>query len=163
MADVPTFQPDCPAVNDMSDVSPVLFNSARVYRCQEIIDNGRFSNIRELAETTGIESGAVAKAIRPAWLPSRIVHKIITGKQELTMSELRESIPALWSDQEKHFSDNKPSNTWRLCVKTKPFFCYPDREQQRRNRINDGYASLQLTCFSGTLLPTSCSQVMFII
>ena len=101
-------QPDRPAENENSGISPVLLNLARGYRWQEMIDNGRFPNIRELAETIGIDSGVVAKAIRLTLLSPKIVHLIVTGEIELTMKELRESFPVLWEEQEKLFMNLNP-------------------------------------------------------
>lgn len=84
--------------------SAILTNLARGYCWQKMIDSGRFPNIRALAEKIGIDPGVVAKAIRLTLLSPKMIHEIVTGVSNLTAAELRQSIPPLWSEQEKLYS-----------------------------------------------------------
>ena len=45
--------------------SPLLLNLARGFHWQELIDEGAYPNIKELAKAIGIDSGVVAKASFP--------------------------------------------------------------------------------------------------
>lgn len=81
--------------------SPLVLNLARGFHWQELIDEGAYPNIKELAKAIGIDSGGVAKAIRLTWLSPKIIHKIIIGKVDISMQTLRRSFPIVRSKQEK--------------------------------------------------------------
>ena len=81
--------------------SPLVLNLARGFHWQELIDEGAYPNIKELAKAIGIDSGVVAKAIRLTWLSPKIIHKIIIGEVDISMQTLRRSFPIVWSKQEK--------------------------------------------------------------
>jgi len=83
--------------------SPVLMHLARGFHWQELIDDGTYPNIKELAVAIGIDSGVVAKAIRLTLLSPKIIHKLILGDVNLSMMTLRRSFPMVWSQQEKLF------------------------------------------------------------
>ena len=80
---------------------PFVLNLARGFHWQELIDEGAYPNIKELAKAIGIDSGVVAKAIRLTWLSPKIIHKIIIGEVDISMQTLRRSFPIVWSKQEK--------------------------------------------------------------
>lgn len=81
--------------------SPLLLNLARGFHWQELIDEGAYPNIKELAKAIGIDPGVVAKAIRLTLLSPTIIHKLITGEADISMQTLRRSFPMIWSKQEK--------------------------------------------------------------
>lgn len=68
---------------------------------QELIDEGAYPNIKELAKAIGIDSGVVAKAIRLTWLSPKIIHKLIIGEADISMQTLRKSFPIVWRKQEE--------------------------------------------------------------
>lgn len=75
---------------------PLVLNLARGFHWQELIDEGAYPNIKELAKAIGIDSGVVAKAIRLTWLSPKIIHKIIIGEVDISMQTLRKSFPIVW-------------------------------------------------------------------
>ena len=81
--------------------SPLILNLARGFHWQELIDEGSYANIKELASAIGIDSGVVAKAIRLTWLSPKVIHKIILGEVDISMNTLRRRFPIIWSKQEK--------------------------------------------------------------
>ena len=81
--------------------SPLLLNLARGFHWQELIDEGAYPNIKELAKAIGIDSGVVAKAIRLTWLSPKIIHKLIIGEADISMQTLRKSFPIVWRKQEE--------------------------------------------------------------
>ena len=79
----------------------MVLNLARGFHWQELIDEGAYPNIKELAKAIGIDSGVVAKAIRLTWLSPKIIHKIIIGEVDISMQTLRKSFPIVWRKQEE--------------------------------------------------------------
>jgi len=94
--------PSVSALGSLCD-SPVLMNLARGFHWQELIDDGTYRSIRELAAAIGIDPGVVAKAIRLTLLSPKIIHKLILGDINLSMMTLRRNFPMVWSQQEKMF------------------------------------------------------------
>ena len=70
-----------------------LRNLGKGFHWQELIDEGAYPNIKELAKAIGIDYGVVAKAIRLTWLSPKIIHKIIIGEVDISMQTLRRSFP----------------------------------------------------------------------
>ena len=58
---------------------PLITNLARAYRWQSLIDEGRFSNVHELAAAIGKDQAYVARVLRLTLLAPEIVHAILTG------------------------------------------------------------------------------------
>ncbi len=96
--------PDTP----LRENEPLLRHVARAFRWQKYIDEGKFSNIKEMAHVLGLEQGKVAATIRLTLLSPTIIHRIITGDipSKLTLDILRHGIPDLWSEQEKQFLED---------------------------------------------------------
>lgn len=85
------------------ETSPILLSIARAYRWQQMINEGKFKNIAELAKAVGIDSGAVARTIRLTLLSPKIIHRIISGETNLTQEQYRQSFPESWEEQEAFF------------------------------------------------------------
>ena len=81
--------------------STLVANIAKGFYWQYLIDDGKYENIRALAEAFNLEPGAVAKCFRLTLLSPKIIHKIIIGDITINSNILREKIPLLWKDQEK--------------------------------------------------------------
>jgi len=94
-------QPD--VVADGSE--PLALALARAFRWQQYIDEGKFSNIRDLAQNIGQDAATVARTMRLRLLSPKIIHRILTGEipDSLTLSVLRQPMPDVWEDQEKLF------------------------------------------------------------
>ena len=71
--------------------SPLVLNLARGFHWQELIDEGAYPNIKELAKAIGIDS----------WLSPKIIHKLIIGEADISMQTLRKSFPIVWRKQEE--------------------------------------------------------------
>ena len=60
--------------------SPLVINLARAFHWQDLIDDGKFSNIEELAKAIGIDKVHVTRIMRLTLLSPKIIHKIIIGE-----------------------------------------------------------------------------------
>lgn len=82
--------------------APVIVAVARAFRWQRYIDEGKFSNINQLAKAVGLDSSFVAANLRLRWLAPKVVHELIQGGiGNVSLKQLRHGVPVLWSDQEK--------------------------------------------------------------
>jgi len=91
------------------EYTPVQLALARAFRWQKMIDEGKFSNIKDLAATIGIDSGHVSRTIRLTLLSPKIIHKLLSGELDLSWDSCRRSFPDSWAEQEKMFL-NKSRN-----------------------------------------------------
>lgn len=58
---------------------PLVLNIARAFRWQKYIDEGKFSNLTELARSIGRDKAHVAKTIRLTLLSPKIIHAALSG------------------------------------------------------------------------------------
>lgn len=94
------------APNVVADgTEPLALALARAFRWQQYIDEGKFSNIRELARNIGQDEAMVARTMRLRLLSPKIIHRILFGDipASLNLTVLRQPMPDLWEDQEKLF------------------------------------------------------------
>lgn len=89
----------------MKDTEPLIVHVARAFRWQKYIDDGRFSNINDMARALGLDRGMVARTIRLTMLSPKIIHRIIMGDvpRGLNFGTLRSSIQDSWKEQELQF------------------------------------------------------------
>ena len=99
------FTPDSEHV----EYTPVQLALARAFRWQKMIDEGKFSNIKDLAATIGVDSGHISRTIRLTLLSPKIIHKLLSGELDLSWDNCRRSFPDSWAEQEKMFL-NKSRN-----------------------------------------------------
>ena len=79
-----------------------------------MIDEGKFSNIKDLAATVGVDSGHISRTIRLTLLSPKIIHKLLSGELDLSwihkllsgeldlsLDSCRRSLPDSWAEQEK--------------------------------------------------------------
>ena len=92
---------------DSEDVeyTPVQLALARAFRWQKMIDEGKFSNIKDLAATVGVDSGLISRTIRLTLLSPKIIHKLLSSELDLSLDSCRRSFPDSWAEQEKMFHD----------------------------------------------------------
>ena len=95
------FTPDSEHV----EYTPVQLALARAFRWQKMIDEGKFSNIKDLAATVGVDSGLISRTIRLTLLSPKIIHKLLSGELDLSLDSCRRSFPDSWAEQEKMFHD----------------------------------------------------------
>ena len=86
-----------------AEYAPVQLALGRAFRWRKMIDEGNFSNIKELVLAIGIDSGAVARTIRLTLLSPKIIRRIIAGEANLSQEQYRQSFPDSWEEQEKLF------------------------------------------------------------
>lgn len=91
------------------EYTPVQLALARAFRWQKMIDEGKFSNIKDLAATVGVDSGLISRTIRLTLLSPKIIHKLLSGELDLSWDSCRRSFPDSWAEQEKMFL-NKSRN-----------------------------------------------------
>ena len=99
------FTPDSEHV----EYTPIQQALARAFRWQKMIDEGKFSNIKDLAATVGVDSGLISRTIRLTLLSPKIIHKLLSGELDLSWDSCRRSFPDSWAEQEKMFL-NKSRN-----------------------------------------------------
>lgn len=83
------------------EYTPVQLALARAFRWQKMIDEGKFSNIKDLAATVGVDSGLISRTIRLTLLSPKIIHKLLSGELDLSWDSCRRSLPDSWAEQEK--------------------------------------------------------------
>ena len=83
------------------EYTPVQLALARAFRWQKMIDEGKFSNIKDLAATVGVDSGLISRTIRLTLLSPKIIHKLLSGELDLSLDSCRRSFPDSWAEQEK--------------------------------------------------------------
>lgn len=83
--------------------TPIQLALARAFRWQKMIDEGKFSNIKDLAATVGVDSGLISRTIRLTLLSPKIIHKLLSGELDLSLDSCRRSFPDSWAEQEKMF------------------------------------------------------------
>ena len=91
------------------EYTPVQLALARAFRWQKMIDEGKFSNIKDLAATVGVDSGLISRTIRLTLLSPKIIPKLLSGELDLSWDSCRRSFPDSWAEQEKMFL-NKSRN-----------------------------------------------------
>ena len=81
--------------------SPLVLNLARGFHWQELIDEGAYPNIKELAKAIGIGAWVVARGLRLTWLSPKIIHNLFIGEVDISMQSLLKSFPIVWRKQEE--------------------------------------------------------------
>ena len=84
---------------------PLITNPARAFRWQALIDSGTYSNTIELADAIGKDPAYVSRLIRLTLLAPEIVHAILAGtlQKTVSMETLRKDLPVRWADQKNLF------------------------------------------------------------
>ena len=74
---------------------------ARAFRWKRMLESGEFTTIAELAAKEGLAVSYMARVLRTAQLAPTIVEVIMAGMQpaEMTLADLLDPFPALWSEQ----------------------------------------------------------------
>ena len=74
---------------------------ARAFRWQEMLENGEYATIREIANAEKINETYVGRVLQLTLLAPDIVEAILGGRQpaELQLDRLRRRFPMLWAEQ----------------------------------------------------------------
>jgi hypothetical protein len=77
---------------------------ARAWRWQRMLEEGRFTSIRELAEAERLGLSYVARILRMTLLAPDIVEGILNGRQASQLVQLMQTFPVEWEQQRVWFS-----------------------------------------------------------
>ena len=91
--------------SETSFTDPMITNIARAFRWQTLIDEGKFSNVHELARAIGKDDGYVSRIIRLTLLSPEIIHAVLAGKinKSISTEKLKLALPPMWDEQQKLF------------------------------------------------------------
>ena len=83
-----------------ADEDPIVLNIARGFYWQEMIDNGKIANVRELANILNVNESYVARTIRLSMLSPEIIHRAIRGTlpPDISLAKLYK-LPSRWDEQ----------------------------------------------------------------
>ena len=73
--------------SETSFTDPMITNIARAFRWQTLIDEGKFSNVHELARAIGKDDAYVSRIIRFTLLALEIVFRILAGSLRLLIKQ----------------------------------------------------------------------------
>ena len=84
---------------------PLVTAIARAFNWQELIDNGKYASITELAEALGVDRSYVGRIMRLALLAPDIVEAIVRGEEPsgLSLERLTKRLPVVWEEQRRRF------------------------------------------------------------
>ena len=85
-----------------ADEDPIVLNIARGFYWQEMIDNGKITNIRELAKIMNVNESYVGRTIRLTMLSPEIIHRAIRGTlpEDISLAKLYK-LSSRWEEQLK--------------------------------------------------------------
>ena len=74
---------------------------ARAFRWREMLENGTYATIREIAAATKVNESYVGRVLRLTLLAPDIVEAVLNGRQpaEMTLAVLMRPFPVRWQDQ----------------------------------------------------------------
>jgi hypothetical protein len=74
---------------------------ARAHRWQELIDDGQFASMSELAKAVGVNFAYVARLMQLTLLAPDVVQAILDGQEPsgLSLEKLRRGFPLVWQEQ----------------------------------------------------------------
>ncbi len=83
-----------------TDDDPIVLNIARGFYWQEMIDNGKVANIRELAKRLNANESYIARTIRLTMLSPEIIHRAVRGTlpPNTSLAKLYR-LPERWDEQ----------------------------------------------------------------
>jgi hypothetical protein len=78
---------------------------ARAFRWREMLENGTYSTIKEIAEGEKIAETYVGRVLRLNLLAPDVVELILAGRQppRIALPVMMRGFPAEWSDQRRYF------------------------------------------------------------
>lgn len=78
---------------------------ARAFRWREMLENGEYSTIREIAIVEKINESYIGRVLRLTLLAPDIVESILHGRQpsEMTLAEMMQRFPLAWGQQRELF------------------------------------------------------------
>ena len=85
-----------------ADDCPIALNIARGFYWQEMVDNGKVANVRELAKILNLNESYVARTVRLTMLAPEIIHRAIRGTlpPDISLAKLYK-LSSRWDEQLK--------------------------------------------------------------
>ena len=82
---------------------PLAVAIARAHRWKDLLDQGRFGSVTELAEAVGVDRGHVGRLLNLALLAPDIVERILEGEEPsgLSLRQLTRIMPSDWDAQRR--------------------------------------------------------------
>ena len=82
---------------------PLAVAVARAHRWEELLEQGRFSSINELADAVGVDRGYVGRLLNLTLLAPDIVEMILDGREPsgLSLRQLNRIMPLDWDAQRR--------------------------------------------------------------
>jgi len=82
---------------------PLAVAIARAHRWRDLLDQGRFRSVNELAEAVGVDRGHVGRLLNLALLAPDIVERILEGEEPsgLSLRQLTRIMPSRWDEQRR--------------------------------------------------------------
>ena len=116
-----------------ADEDPIVLNIARGFYWQEMIDNGKIANVRELANILNVNESYVARTIRLSMLSPEIIHRAIRGTlpPDISLAKLYK-LSSRWDGLRNTFSVNSLKSRITLDVTfalSKPCFIQFDQKR----------------------------------
>lgn len=86
-------EPDC--------CEALVIAISRAHRWKKLLDEGRYSSIRQMATKFGIAHPYMARIMRLTLLAPDVIEAILDGKEPdgLSLEQLRRPMPVLWTEQ----------------------------------------------------------------
>ena len=86
--------------------SSMVKGLARAFRWQELLENGTYATIAEIAEAERINETYVGRVLRLTLLSPEIIDMIVTGRNRasLSLESLMRTFPVIWKEQTARFT-----------------------------------------------------------
>ena len=84
---------------------PLLTALARAFHWQQLLDEGRYVSVTELAEALALDRSYVGRLLRLTLLAPDIITAIVEGRERngLSLQELTQRVPVRWDEQRETF------------------------------------------------------------
>jgi len=94
-----------PTLHSTAIQKPLALSLARAHRWRELLDNGRFHSIGELAEEIGTDRAYVGRLLNLTLLAPDISAAILDGREPsgLSLEKLTRNMPLSWDEQRRRF------------------------------------------------------------
>src|SRR5262249_47688924 len=102
-------QSECEWVPRRRIESTLVKALARAQRWKQLMEDGRYATMTELAAAENVDQSYMARILRLTLLAPDIIEAILDGREgrELTLAELMRPFPVLWAHQRKHFGSGR--------------------------------------------------------
>jgi len=82
---------------------PLAVAIARAHRWKELLDQGRFGSVNELAEAVGVDHGHVGRLLNLTLLAPDLIARILDGQEPsgLSLRQLTRIMPSRWDEQRR--------------------------------------------------------------